>query len=162
MASTPRVAGAAQIKVGTGSDGALEELGYTRNGADIADEAYWLDIPGDENGGDAGPPIEIQYIGQTARVRLELTKYDTAVADKIACRVRGGTVGQPAAAGTLVFANSYDFRVLVNSPSYPQNFTRCVPRAPIEINKGTRFAVLVLEFEAYKDGNGVLYNAVII
>ena len=58
-----QVAGLAPIKV----DGEL--LGYTRNGADTTKEAYWLDVPGDENGGDDGPPIDVQYLGEIARVR---------------------------------------------------------------------------------------------
>ncbi len=33
----------------------------------------------DENGGDAGPPIEIQQLGEKATVRLELNKFDAAV-----------------------------------------------------------------------------------
>jgi hypothetical protein len=160
MAQQVHIAGAALIKVGTGSAGALEELGYTRNGANIRPEGYFLNVPGDQNGGDDGPPIEVIYMGETARVRIELTKFDSAIADKIACRVRGGTAGTPAAAGTAMFAGDYTVRVLVSTTNAPINFLRCIPREPVEINKGTKFSTLVFEFEAHKNAAGVLYNAV--
>jgi len=162
MAETPHIAGAAHIKVGTGAGAALESLGYTDNGAQVTAQAYIEPIPGDENGGDAGPPIELNYLGETYRVRLELTKWDAAVADKIACRTRGGTAGTPTAAGTLIFANSYDFRVLIHTTTTPFNFLRTVPSEPITINKGTRYSRLVLEFIAYKNASGVMYNAVTV
>jgi hypothetical protein len=160
MAKAVHIAGAAHIKVGTGSAGALEELGYTRNGADLRPEGYFLNVPGDENGGDDGPPIEVIYMGETAQIRVELTKFDVAVADRVACRVRGGTAGTPSAAGTALFAGSYTMRVLVHTTAAPMNFPRCIPREPIEINKGTKFSTLIFQFEAHKDGTGVLYNAV--
>ena len=68
MANLVHVAGLALIKISFGGSGYLE-LGYTRNGADITHEGFFLDVPGDENGGDEGPPIEIQFLGEIARVR---------------------------------------------------------------------------------------------
>jgi hypothetical protein len=93
-----------------------------------------------------------------------LTKWDVTVADRIAARVPGKTagavpltgVGSP---GTKLFAEDKTIRVLIHSATAPMNFTRCVCRDPIEINKGTRFSTLVLEFEAHKDANRVLFNA---
>jgi hypothetical protein len=69
MTATPQNHGKATIRVNTGSAGVLETVGYTRNGADLTTEGFWIDVPGDENGGDSGPPIEIQYVGEMARVR---------------------------------------------------------------------------------------------
>ena len=153
MASAIQVRGACQVKVGTGEADALEELGYTRNGADITLESMFLDVPGDQNGGDDGPPIDVQYLGDIARVRLELTKWDEAVADKAIPRVKGGTPGTPSLSGTLMFQDSKCYRLLLNSPSEPRNFLRAFPRMPIEINAGTKFSTLVVEFECHKDDN---------
>ncbi|WP_321377117.1 hypothetical protein [Trichococcus shcherbakoviae] len=159
MAKTVHVAGPVLVKVAFLSS--LEELGYTRSGVDVRLEPHFLDVPGDEGGGEEGVPIEIEFLGETARIRLELTKYDDTVANKVHARVVGGTAGTPAAAGTLIFAGAKDMRVCLVGTNEPMNFPRCVPREPTELNKGSKFSTLVFEFVAYKDANGVLYNAVI-
>jgi hypothetical protein len=161
MAAAVQVFGPALIKVGTGSVGALESLGYTRQAADIRSQGFFLDVPGDENGGDQGPPIDIQYLGEIARVRLELTKWDEVVAAKVRSRLAAGTEGTPGTAGTLMFGGSKSIRVLVHSTTGPMNFPRAFLRDPWEIAKGTRYSTLVLEFEAHKDGSGILYNALV-
>jgi hypothetical protein len=157
VANQVNALGAALVKVDAGTG--LEIVGYTRNGADISERQFVIDVPGDENGGDEGPPIEIQDLGQIAHIRLEFTKWDPAVIDKIRARLKGGTAGSPAAAGTLVFAGSKDFRLLVHTTTRPMNFPRVTFREPIEHNMGTKYAILTLEGTAYKDGNGVLWNA---
>ena len=48
---------------------ALETLGYTQNGVQIEEELYTGDVKGDENGGEEGPPIDVQYFGEVHRVR---------------------------------------------------------------------------------------------
>lgn len=158
MASLIQVGGLATIKVDTASSNALEIIGTTRNGAEITFEGFFLDVPGDENGGDDGPPIDVQYLGETARIRLELTKWDTAVADKVSHREYGGSVGVVPTAGNLQFQGSKSFRLTVNTTSVAYNFPRAIMRMPIELNRGTKFSTLVLEFEAHKDANGVLWN----
>ena len=141
------------------------QLGFTRNGAEIRHEAHFADIPGDENGGDEGPPIEIVHLGEMVRVRLELTKYDATQALNVMARVKGGVAGQPPAAGTLMFANNKHRRVTLDTriggnSTVPANFPRCIVREPIELNKGTKFSTLVIEFTAYKDPyTGVLWDA---
>ena len=49
---------------------AFTYLGYTRDGVMMTPEGYWIDVKSDDNGGEAGPPSEIQYIGETTRIRL--------------------------------------------------------------------------------------------
>jgi hypothetical protein len=161
MAHAVNVAGPAEVKVGTGSAGALESLGYTRQGADVRNQGFFIDVPGDQNGGDQGPPIEVQYLGEIARIRLEMTKWDEAIAAKIRTRLLAGTEGTPGAAGTLMFGDSKTVRVTLSTTTGPMNFPRCFIRGEWEINKGTRYSTLVVEFEAHKDSTGVLYNAVV-
>jgi len=150
--------GLCQIWVGTGAGDDLEALGYTRNGAECTAEAFMLDVPGDENGGDDGPPVEIEYLGELYRIRVEMTKFDPAIADKVACRLKGGTVGVPGIPGQLVFAGDKHFRLLIKpiSPAdgetavRPWNFFRAVPKGAIEINKGTKYSTLIMEWECHK------------
>lgn len=155
-------AGPALIKINDFQGGGIQSLGYTRNGADTTKEAFFVDVPGDQNGGDEGPPIEIQYMGEIARVRLELTKWDGAVAALITCRVAGATDGTPSAAGTFMFAQSKFVRLIIDgSSAYTSldiNFPCAIPRMPIELNRGTKYGILVCEFECHKDASGVLHN----
>ena len=157
MAAAVQIAGACEIKVAT-NGGSLQSLGYTRNFADVTKEAFWVDVPGDENGGDEGPPIEIIYLGEIARVRLELTKWDATVAAIVKARLSGGTAGTPGSTGTAMFAGSKDLRLLLNAANDPRNFPRAIPRGSIEIGRGSKYSTLVCEFECHKDGSGVLYN----
>lgn len=157
MPVVPNVAGPAQVKIHDGTQ--FFEVGLTRNGADITHEAYWLDVPGDQNGGDNGPPIDIQFLGEIGRVRLEFTKWDKVVANQIRARARSATAGQPTVAGTLMFGDLKYLRLLINAVNDPINFPVAIPRAPIEINRGVKYSVLVCEFECHKGSDGVLYNA---
>lgn len=159
MAVQVNVSGAALIKVDTGASHALETLGYTRDGAEVRLEGRYLDVPSDDAGGEAGPPTNVQYLGETAVIRLELTKFDPTVADKVQ-RLYGQLLGKPGTPGTLMFsdAGGYTFRLVIASPETPLNFPRCFLRDAVEVNKGTRFCRLLMVFEAHKDGSGVLWN----
>ncbi len=157
MAVQTHVTGAALIRVDWGIG--LRDLGYTANGVELTFNGYFLNVPGDQNGGDSGPPIDVQYFGETADVRAELTKWDGTAADAIAARIASGTPGTFTAPGVLLFGGGYSFRILIQPTASPINFVRCIPRAPIVLNKGTRHSRLVLEFEAHKNDAGVLYNS---
>jgi hypothetical protein len=134
------------------------ELGYTRNGADVRSRGYFVDVPGDENGGEQGPPIDIQFMGEVANVRLELTKYDATVADTVLARLKGGAAGVPGAAGTLMFGGNKEFSLVITGATQTMTFARAILRGDWELNKGTRYSMLVLEFECHKDANGKIYT----
>jgi len=170
MAHAIHVPGAVQIQVSTGSGtpGAMEILGYTINGADITHDVLMSDVPGDQNGGDEGPPIDIQYFGQTARVRLELSSWDKLVASVLLSRFQGGDYQNAATThtvGTLLSANSKGFRLHLKAETLGVdapltgsiNFLFAVPRSPVEFNKGTKFARLMFEFECHQS-DGILFN----
>jgi hypothetical protein len=158
MAIAIQVAGLAEVYVEVGSTMTL--LGYTRNGAEVTKEGQWLDVPCDSNGGDEGPPADVQFLGEIARIRVELTKWDSTVANTVLKRSKAAavTAGEPMDAGTLMFASNA-MRVCIKTANNPRNFPRAIPRQPVEINRGTKFSTLVCEFEAHKDANGVLYDA---
>ncbi len=159
MASSVNKDGLCNVKIAAPFDGSLEHLGYSRNGVEPDQEPYFDEVPGDQNGGDQGPPIEIQYLGEIVRVRLEMTRFDDAVADKIRKRCPGAaTVGTPHTTGTLLFAEEEYFRLLLHSPTNPMNFPRAIPKGAITANKGTKWQTFTCEFECHKDENGVLWN----
>lgn len=157
MAAAVVVAGATLIRTGTGAANALEDLGYSINGVRIFEDVFTGDVPGDQNGGDAGPPIDVQYFGQVDRVEIEMSKFDAAVIAKIAPRLLGGSAGTIGTAGTLIAAGSKYYRLLLTATNFTRNYLCAVPRAAIETNWGTKFTMLRLVFDCYAFG-GTLYN----
>lgn len=153
MAIAIQVPGACLIKLDTGSSHALESLGYSENGVHIEEEIFTEGVPGDLRGGDLGPPIDIQYFGEIHRVRLELSSWDSAVAAKVNPVLYGGTEGQSGAPGSLFRAGGFSFRLLLLCTNLPRNYPIAFLRgAPKEINKGTKFSRLILNFECHDQG----------
>lgn len=160
MPYTVRVAGLSEIKIDTGAASALEGLGYTRNGVEIRKESFQEEEKGDENGGDPGPAIEILDLGETAVVRLELNKVDYTVLAKVQ-RLKGGTAGQPAAAGSLIFSGSKFYRLVIANANDPWNWPCAVlAQEPQEIGPiGNKFRRTILTFRCYKHPtSGILHN----
>lgn len=161
MAEIINVAGATPVKLGTGNAGALETLGYTRDGCQIIFDPYKVGVKTDDNGGENGPDADVQYLGETARIRLELTKWDEVIGDKIRARLNGETAGAINGVGTLWIAGGKTVRVLLHSPTRPYNFPVVIFGEPHEINKGTKYSTWVVEGTAYKNSSGLLYNAAV-
>ena len=163
MAVAISVDGLATIKVATPTGGTLETLGQTMNGVEITEQVFNLPVYADENGGDAGPPCDVQYMGEAHRIRLLLTKWDEAVLDKIRAVIASGTAGTPATAGTLAFGTSNLFRLLIHTPLLPRNYIAATFFEPREINKGTKHSQALVQAVCYKDPTtGVMYNTTTI
>ena len=159
MPNVVNVSGLAAIKLNTAS-GSLELLGYSRDGVQIVYESFLHDVPGDENGGESGPPIEQQILGIIARIRMSLTKYDEAVLKKVEALARSNSAnwGSPPPPGTLLINTTNSYRVLIHTPVSPRNFPMAIPSAPIEVNKGTKYSEAILEWTAYKNQSGILVD----
>lgn len=167
MAVAIIVHGKTPVFVGTGASGAMEALGLTRNQADVVHQPFFVNVPGDANGGDEGPPIDVQYMGEICMIRLELSSYDPAVAERLKARVLGGDPGYVATvggtrigAGMLMLAGGYYTRVCLASPVYPKNFPIAIIRGANEFGMGTKFSTFVTEFEVHAHPTtGLLYDA---
>lgn len=156
MAIGVQVTGKALVKVDTGTSNALESLGYSINGIEISDEPFYSDVPSDENGGDEGPPIDVQYFGSVATIRMELSRWDSAVAAKVFPFLYGGTAGTQGTPGALMSNNS--FRLVIEPTSDPRNYPIAFPSEPIELNKGTKYSRLAITWKAYGFTNSLLWN----
>lgn len=162
-----QVAGLASIEVdtGTGVPHAREVLGYTRDGAGIRFDGYWIDIPCDTHGGEQGPPSDIQILGETALITLDLTKWDEAVIAKIKQRAYGqvteglvtGGAGATAV-GSLMIGGALTYRLIIGSLFDAFDFPVAIFREPIEINKGTKYSTYRVEATAYRHTDGYLYK----
>lgn len=151
-AQSPRLV---TVKVGFGISGAISTLGFTRNGVDITEEPFFINVPGDENGGDDGPPIDVQWVGTLHRIRITLTKWDKAVSDKLTNRVQGNdTPGDLSGItpGDFMIGDGLHNRLILdaNDATFDRNYRLAILRDNVEINKGTKFAELVLVYECHK------------
>lgn len=164
MAVEIQVTGPATIKVDTGSSNALETLGYSEDSISIEFPAFWSDVYGDAHGGREGPPIDSQYLGQIARGRLVLTRWDAAVFAKLEARVYGGTAGTVSSSdiGALMLQGSKTTRLVLDSAVRPKNFPLTIFREAIELPMGTKHSILVIPFEARRNlSSGVLWNTTV-
>jgi hypothetical protein len=160
VAISVHVAGLATIKMTLGEDSGLQVFGYTQDGANLTFQPFFQDVPGDENGGDAGPPIEKVWMGEIVQIQLDFTKWDYVLESILKKRMRDPTglltVGKPISAGTLTFPNA--FTLIISAPTRIYNFPRCVPESAFQLNVGTKFSRLSSAFTAYKNTNGVLWT----
>lgn len=161
MALGIQALGACAIKVDTGSSHALETLGYSDDGVQIEEHGMFHDIPGDQNGGEGGVPIEKQFLGEQHFVRFTLTKYDAAVLAKVQSRVYGGTPGTMSTPGTLMSANSYRlllYTAQVSSASTSRNYLVAMPIDVISHNRGTKATRYSMSWVCYPNANNVIWN----
>lgn len=158
-----QVSGTVLVKVGpTGTaDNALEVLGYTANGARIQEEDFYEEVHSDEQGGDAGPPIDLIYMGKRVRVTLELVRWDAAVADKLAARIATPSTPPPGLRlepGIVMVAGQKTWRLVLKSNVGSWDLPACAVRGQFEMNKGSRASRLLIAFEAYPDSTGYIYK----
>ena len=162
MAATVQLFGTTQIGISLATSGSIALLGLSINGVEIEEQSFSEDIHGDQNGGEAGPPIEVVQHGEMHRIRMTLSKWDQTVANLIRANISGGSAGVPAPAGSLLFAGGSAFRLLLNNASYPRNYPIVAFfKEPRSINMGSRASQLVLVGTAYKNGSGVLWDSTI-
>jgi hypothetical protein len=164
MAVAPQAAGTVLVKIDANQGSGLESLGYTINGVDIQEEHRHTEVPGDQNGGEEGHPIEEQWLSSVHIVRLELSSYERLVGEKLHAHLAGATAGTTPTPGTFILGASKYFRLLLLSTNtdFIRNYTRAILAGePKEINHGTKWRKFVATFKCYPTtpgGAGTLYN----
>jgi hypothetical protein len=166
MAELVQVPGPAHILLNTGASAALQAWGFTENGAIVREEMLKLDVPGDQNGGDQGNPIEIQDLGRVGRVHLEMSKWDATVSQQVIAKSNTNGTGAVAQGvspvpGVLIFSNTTYFRLLINPTvaGFVRNFLVAVPIEAYEMNIGTKYARFVTDWICYPPvGGGTYWN----
>ncbi|MGO9108538.1 MAG: hypothetical protein ACLP9L_04830 [Thermoguttaceae bacterium] len=174
MSRQVNVFGTADVQVSFNKGSTWQDLGTTRDGVAMTSDGYFVEIKNDEYGGEAGPPVEIQYLGETAKIRCELTKFDPVVAELLEDHCQTSTPGGPSAAGTLMFAATSNAGTLnvgaggsvqvkivtaANAAIPYRTYTICVVHDAVEVNRGTKFSTFVLTFTAHKDpSTGLLWQ----
>jgi hypothetical protein len=142
MATAVYAFGPAKISINSGASGAWEEVGYTAEGVRVREEEIMIPVPGDENGGPEGAPIEFQHLSAQHFLTLELTKFDAAVLQKLRSRFKSGlTAGLTKAPGALVGTDF--FRVLLESDTDSakhRRYLKVYVTQPIEETIGTKYS----------------------
>lgn len=138
-------------------------LGYTRNGCEIEAVPHMIAVPGDEHGGDDGPPIDYQHLPTLYRIRLSLTKFEKSVLETIEATITGGTAGTYATddIGVTYVGGSKIYRVTIqtSNAAWIRNFPLCIPTSPPAYNLGTRFMEATAEFLALRNqSNGLVWD----
>jgi hypothetical protein len=134
--------------------GTAADLGYTANGVQVTVEGFTKNVPSDDRGGDDGIPTDIQDLGEIHRIRCEMTKYDAAQALLLEGRLKGSSSGSAKTVGTLVFAGTKYFSlILATSAGVAIRTYTCasIVRTPQDVNKGSIFSRHAFEFECFPD-----------
>lgn len=145
------------------STGQWTEIGQSMDATDIREIPYHHNVPGDKNGGNQGPPIEVQYLGSTVRISMELSRFNNSAIDtlrKFAALANQGTIDQPAVGALLLQSAALRIYLDAQFSPLPLNFPCCIVREPVSFNAGTKFSAMRIEFEAHRHPvTNVLYNS---
>lgn len=150
------VNGPALCYVGTGSSGALELLGFSREGVDIRVQEFTREIYTDLFGGDAGPPMDMQTFGQMANLTIPLIAADRAVLTKVESRGDRTAAGQISTPGTVLgggvavgaSGNIYFSCAFTSAADTPWKFAACYLKPDFNTRLGAQVAPFVLQLIA--------------
>ena len=79
----PYVTGPVLVKVNLRDGGGFVNLGYTTEGVQLEETFYTNPIHSDQYGGTAGPEVDRQFMGKSAKISLSLVEYNLAVVKKL-------------------------------------------------------------------------------
>lgn len=150
------VAGPVAIFTGTGTSRALEHLGWSIDGFEIEQQTFVEGVPGDENGGTSGPPIDYQKFGNQHRIILNLNKFDVNVMAKVELAANPAA-NVEAVVGMLLNCTGQHYRLLLQSANFIRNYPYCHVIEPVRGNYGSRFTAKQVVLVAQQIG-GLLYN----
>jgi hypothetical protein len=161
MAATINVACTLTVKVDVGSG--LTTLGYTTEGAQISVRAFQTPVHTDENGGPAGPPVDIIQHGEIHTVSLELAKYDSAVMNVIETFRSGGTPGSVGSPCLLMKGDSKFIRLLLTGTNFTRNYVVAIPTGEIRTGPiGATATRASVSFDCHANSSGVIHNTTIV
>jgi len=156
------VAGPISVWANIGAASALTQLGWTLNGINIEAIGFISPIHSDENGGEQGPPIDFQLMGQQHRITLELSKPVMTAMALLEPFYNPNTSSANIGVGMLLGCSTAWFRLLLMSPgggtAFVRNYPYCTILEPIDYSPiGSQATRARVTFTANTIG-GVLYN----
>lgn len=79
----PYVTGPVLVKVNLRDGAGFVNLGYTAEGVQVEEQFFTNPIHSDQYGGTAGPEVDRQFMGKSAKINLSLVEYSLAVVKKM-------------------------------------------------------------------------------
>jgi hypothetical protein len=114
----PYVTGPVLVKVNLRDGGGFVNLGYTTEGVQLEETFYTNPIHSDQYGGTAGPEVDRQFMGKSAKISLSLVEYNLAVVKKLregqsASMWASGVPGTITTVGGLVTCGNAAFQIML-------------------------------------------------
>lgn len=128
-------------------------LGIATDTIDISPQPYFFDIHTDRNGGQAGPPTEVQYLGEIVNINMVLATWNplayTALRRNLVNATRG--VILQSEVGSMML-RTRSIRLLINTADTDnvRNFWCCLVRQAHRVGMGTKWAELHVSLTAYR------------
>jgi hypothetical protein len=155
-----------QLDPTNGTPTSLLELGYSEDGFSISERPLTNDVHSDRNGGTSGEPIDVQFMGVVATIRMKLTDFDFTQLKRLKqwaskTVLNDGQVPEP---GVLLIADTEFFRLILQGSKdtaaiaagglttdyqTPLNFQKCVLKDTVDYNVGSRVTAVELVMTAY-------------
>lgn len=157
----PYVSGPCLVKVNLRDGNGVVDLGYTAEGVQVEEQLFEQPIHSDRYGGSAGPPVDKQWFGKSARIPLQLVEYDLAVV-KLMRQItiastwstmddEGGIVD----IGALTSCTNQSWQVILvgsldstSSHMTPLNFPNCFPTGAIRYPLGAKNTIFDIDLHA--------------
>ena len=176
LCASPVAAGLIDIKLafpawinngdGSYTRGSMVRLGQASDLIDIQTRPFYNKIYGDRNGGQAGPPIEQQYLGRIITINFALSTWNSTAINLLAGYRHG--VAAPSAGnnvsnavggadwqdniGRMMMQRGIRLCLDSGSVTSTRNFWCCIAEEPIAVGVGTKFAEYRFSFTAYRSG----------
>jgi hypothetical protein len=165
----PYVSGPVLVKVNLRDGAGFVNLGYTAEGVQPEEQFFTNPIHSDQYGGTAGPPVDRQFMGKSAKISLSLVEYNLAVVKKmregqastnwttgaagtltnigglITCGKRAFQILLLGAADAAAFAADANAVVVANNLNYPN----CWYSGPVRFPVGAKNTVWDFDVEAF-------------
>lgn len=114
----PYVSGPVLVKVNLRDGNGFVEVGYTTEGVQVEEHFHTSPIHADVYGGTAGPEVDRQFMGKSARLSLSLPVYNLAVVKKMregqaSTNWAAGNPGTLVNIGGLVTCGNVAFQILL-------------------------------------------------
>ncbi len=156
------VTGVVEIGIAIPHTGTVVSLGTSTDSIQITERGYYHDIPGDLNGGQQGPPIEIQKLGEVHTVNIRMSSWSKTYMQTVEkwYHTTRGTI-EDDEVGQLMFASGVRARLLLNTRDLDdtRNYWNAIMREPKSFSIGSKYTEQSLTFECHRcrcgeDGDG--------
>lgn len=156
--------GTHRITVAAPYTSTLLELGISTDGVRYQNHPFYTEVHGDRNGGQQGPPIEKQYLGEIVIVSFTLSTFTAATIDVV--RKRGilasnGYNTQDQIGGFMLTNRAMRLCIMPESATDVRNFWCAVPVQAIEVTEGSKFSEWAMTFECHRPPCGHAWGGVL-